>query len=100
MVKNLPMQRSGFNPRVRKIPWRRNWQRTPVSLPGDPMDRGAWWAAVHGVTGVGHDLETKRQQCPQVTLVKTRTCDLEAPPRCRLTWMGTEARGHPSRTGF
>ena len=24
------------------------WQPTPVLLPG-PMDRGAWWAAVHGV---------------------------------------------------
>ena len=24
-----------------------------------PMDRGAWWATVHGVTGVGHDLPTK-----------------------------------------
>ena len=23
---------------------------TPVLLPGKPMDRGAWWAAVHGVT--------------------------------------------------
>ena len=23
------------------------------------MDSGAWWAAVHGVTRVGHDLETK-----------------------------------------
>ena len=22
-------------------------------------DRGAWWATVHGVTGVGHDLVTK-----------------------------------------
>ena len=22
------------------------------------MDRGAWWARVHGVTGVGHDLAT------------------------------------------
>ena len=22
---------------------------------GNPMDRGAWWATVHGVTGVGHD---------------------------------------------
>ena len=21
----------------------------------NPMDRGAWWAAVHGVTRVGHD---------------------------------------------
>ena len=24
-----------------------------------PMDRGAWWAAVHGVTKVGHDSATK-----------------------------------------
>ena len=24
-----------FNPRVRKIPWRRNWQSTPVLLPAD-----------------------------------------------------------------
>ena len=24
----------GFNPRVRKIPWRREWQATPVFLPG------------------------------------------------------------------
>ena len=25
------------------------------------MDRGAWWATVHGVARVGHDLATKRQ---------------------------------------
>ena len=25
----------------------------------NPMDRGAWRATVHGVTRVGHDLETK-----------------------------------------
>jgi len=24
----------------------------------NPMDRGAWWATVHGVTRVGHDLVT------------------------------------------
>ena len=69
-----------FNPWVRKIPWRRTWQPTPVFLLGEshrqrtrlgygpqscregngtplqssclesPMDGGAWWAAVHGVT--------------------------------------------------
>ena len=27
-------RRSGFNPWVGKIPWRRKWQPTPVSLPG------------------------------------------------------------------
>ena len=36
MVKNLPaMWRSRFNPWVGKIPWRRNWQPTPVFLPGE-----------------------------------------------------------------
>ena len=34
-VKNLPaVQRPGFNPWNGKIPWRRKWQPTPVSLPG------------------------------------------------------------------
>ena len=32
------------------------------SFPGDPTDRGAWQAVVHGVTRVGHDLATKQQQ--------------------------------------
>ena len=25
----------------------------------NPMDRGAWWVEVHGITRVGHDLATK-----------------------------------------
>ena len=36
MVKNLPaMQKMGFSPWVRKIHWRREWQPTPVFLPGE-----------------------------------------------------------------
>ena len=35
----------GFDPWVRKIPWRRAWQSTPVFLPGKSLDRGAWQAA-------------------------------------------------------
>ena len=48
MVKNLPAKkekkkkriylqcrRHGFNPQVGKIPWRREWQPTPVFLPGE-----------------------------------------------------------------
>ena len=38
VVKNLPAmqrwRRCGFDPWVRKIPWRRKWQPTPVFLPG------------------------------------------------------------------
>ena len=35
-VKNLPaMWETGFDPCVRKIPWSRNWQPTPVFLSGE-----------------------------------------------------------------
>ena len=34
---------------VRKILWRRAWQPTPVSLPGEAIDGGAWQATVRGV---------------------------------------------------
>ena len=47
-------RRRGSNPWVGKIPWRRNW--------GDPMDRGAWRATVHGVARVWHDWATEQQQ--------------------------------------
>ena len=40
VVKNLPanardVKRHRFDPWVRRIPWRRAWQPTPVSLPGE-----------------------------------------------------------------
>ena len=36
MVKNLPtMQKPRFNPWVRKITYRKEWQPTPVFLPGE-----------------------------------------------------------------
>ena len=36
MVKNLPiMTIPGFNTWVRKISWKREWQPTPVFLPGE-----------------------------------------------------------------
>ena len=54
------VKRLGFNPRVRKIPWRRKWQPTPVLLPRKfhgsgrlqsmGFDGGTWWATAHGVT--------------------------------------------------
>ena len=35
-VKNLPpVREAGFNPCFGRIPWRREWQPTPVSLPGE-----------------------------------------------------------------
>ena len=39
----------GFKYWVGKILWRREWKPTPVFLPGNPMDRGAWRATVRRV---------------------------------------------------
>ena len=55
VVKNPPTnagryKRCGFDPWVGKIPWKRAGRPTPVFLPGESMDRGAWRATVHGVT--------------------------------------------------
>ena len=47
--------RLGFDLWVRKGPWRRGWQPTPVFLPGRiPMYRGAWRATVHRASRVRH----------------------------------------------
>ena len=50
-VKNLPaMQETQVQSLGMMIPWRRAWQPSPVLLPGgNPVDRGACWATVHGV---------------------------------------------------
>ena len=50
VVKNLQCRRPGFDPWVRKIPWRRAWQCTPVSYLENPTARGAWQATVRRVT--------------------------------------------------
>ena len=51
MLKNLPaMQENQVWSLVRKIPWRREWQPTPIFLPGQFHGQRAWWARVLGVT--------------------------------------------------
>ena len=42
MIKNLPanakrLRRHGFDPWVKKNPWRRKWQPTPIFLPGESL---------------------------------------------------------------
>ena len=38
-----------FHPWAEKIPWRRKWHPLQYSFLGNPKDRGAWRATVHGV---------------------------------------------------
>ena len=51
MVKNLPANAGDMRPQcdpwVRKIPWRRTWQPTPVFLPENPHGRRSLAATVH-----------------------------------------------------
>ena len=56
------MQGHGFDPWVRKIPWKMKCNPLWYSCLGDRMDRGAWWAAVHGVPKESeNNLSTKPQ---------------------------------------
>jgi len=49
VVKKLPDSagdvRCGLDPWVRKIPWRRAWQPTPVFLPGECHGQRSLWQA-------------------------------------------------------
>ena len=54
-VKNPPANaedtgEAGLIPGSGRSLGRRKWQPTPVFLPGEPKDSGAWCATVHGVT--------------------------------------------------
>ena len=52
-----------FIPWVRKYPWRRKWQPTPVFLPGKSYgQRSLAGYSPLGCKIVRHDLETKQQQ--------------------------------------
>ena len=46
----FPWRRLGFDPWVAEIPWRRKWKPTPVFLPGESHEGGAWRLVVHGVS--------------------------------------------------
>ena len=52
MVKNLPaMQETQVDPWVRKIPWKRKWQLTPIFLPvkshGQRLQSVGWQRVGH-----------------------------------------------------
>ena len=50
-IKNLPAKQETWVWSLgREDPLRKKMASTPVLLPENPMDRGAWWATVHRVT--------------------------------------------------
>ena len=54
LIKNLPAnaEDSGLIPGSRRSPGERNGNPLQHSCLGNPMDREAWWATVHGVTKI------------------------------------------------
>ena len=56
-------KRCGFGPWVGKIPWRRAWQPTSVSFPGEShAQRSLVGYSPWGHKKIGHNLVTKQQQ--------------------------------------
>ena len=49
----------GSIPGLGRSPGEGNGNLLQYSCLGNPMDRGAWWATVHGVAKVRHDSATK-----------------------------------------
>ena len=58
LVKNLPAMQET---RLQSLGWEDPLEKQMAthSSMEKPMDRGAWWATVHGVTKVGYNLATK-----------------------------------------
>ena len=63
VVKDSPASAgdSSSIPGSRRSPGEGNGNALQYSPPGNPMDRGAWQATVHGVARVRHDLATKNK---------------------------------------
>ena len=71
VVKNLPTNAGGIRgtgsvPGSGRCPGEGNGNPLQYSCLENPMDRGAWWAAVHGVT-------KSWTQLKQLTLTQTHT---------------------------
>ena len=69
VVKNLPAMQgdsgdAGLIPGSGRSPGEGNGNPLQYSCLGNPMDRRAWWATVHGVTRVRRDLKTRPPSPP------------------------------------
>ena len=78
---HLRCRRPGFDPWVRKIPWRREWLPTPVFLPGESHGQ----RSVEGYSPPGHKksdttewLALSHALCTNVVLLTTH-CEVKVP---------------------
>ena len=73
MVKNLPANEgdakdAGSVPGSERSPGEENGNPLQYSCLENPMDRGVWWATVHGLQRIGNDLSTEYTGMHQIKL--------------------------------
>ena len=70
VVKNPPANAGDASsvPGLERSPGEGNDNPLQYSCLGNSMDRGPWWATVHGVARVGHDSGTEQQQLYSVSM--------------------------------
>ena len=68
VVKNMPANARdmGLIPGLGRSPREGNDNQLQYSCLAQSIDRGAWWAAIHGIAKVRRDLMTKQQQIIRV----------------------------------
>ena len=74
---------------LRRSPGEGNGNPLQYFCLGNPMDRGAWWTTVHGVTSVAHDLATKPHILHDLNVVSMIRVSLEG---TSLGWPGQAVR--------
>ena len=68
-------RRHGFNPWVRKIPWRKKQQPTPVTLPGNSHGERSWQLQSMGSQKDRYDLELNNNNNKEVGVETRRRGD-------------------------
>ena len=69
------VKRHGFNPWVRKIPWRRKWQPTPALLPGNlHAQKSLVGYRPWSLKRVRHDLATQPQNNYEMAFKSSELC--------------------------
>ena len=96
VVKNLSanagdVKRWEFNPWVRKVSWGGHGKPFQYSCLENPMDRGAWWAAIYGVA--------KSRTRLKWLSIHACMCINKASSRSLWPFIGLRKEGHLLRSG-
>ena len=91
----------GSIPGTGRSPGEGNGNPLQYFWPENPMDRGAWWAIVHGVARVGHDLVTKPPIPPPMKTLVIHATGTEMARGVVLTCFRQQSLNHAaSRLGI